>query len=53
MTNEALKNGFLATLADDEQGGIWVYCNEKDPNRKGFLLKCCKGCKHNPYELTR
>lgn len=28
--------------------GFVVYCNEKEYKGKGLLLKCCKGCEHNP-----
>ena len=29
---------------------VFAYCNEKEYKGKGFLFKCCKGCKHNPIK---
>jgi len=33
-----------------KDGKIVIYCNEKDKKRGKFLFKCCKGCKHYPFE---
>ena len=44
-SEDVLKNGFSVTL--DEETPFVIYCNEKKYNGKGFLFKCCKGCKYN------
>ena len=38
-----IKNRYIGELQD-----IFIYCNEKTYTGKGFLFKCCEGCKHNP-----
>jgi len=46
IEGEVLKNGIIGTI--DEK--MYIYCNEKDPNRSKFLFSCCDGCEHNPIE---
>lgn len=43
-TIKAIRTGFVGRLNPP----IWIYCNEKEYTGKGILLKCGKGCIHNP-----
>lgn len=42
MNEEVIKTGLVGDF-----NGFFSYCNEKDPNRGGFLFKCNDECVHN------
>jgi hypothetical protein len=46
---KVIKTGLIGVF--DEDNDFVIYCNEKEYKGKGFLFKCCIGCKHNPIML--